>query len=230
MKLLIIEDEELLSSSIVSYMSHDNYLCEKAMNFDEAMERVGAHKYDCILLDLMLPGGNGLDILKQIKQLSPETGVIIISAKDSLDDKVEGLKIGADDYLPKPFNLPELSMRIFALIRRRNFTNDNLLKSNGVTINLLNKTVEANNVPISLTKSEYELLLFLIENRKRVVSKSAVAEHLSGDMAEMMDDFNFVYAHVKNLKAKLAATGIDNCIHTYYGTGYKWLENEESAT
>ena len=229
MKLLIVEDERSLSDGIVSYLGHEDYLCEQALTFSDAMMKVSLYKYDCILLDLMLPGGSGLDILRRIKEESPETGVIIVSAKNSLEDKVEGLKIGADDYLPKPFHLPELSMRIFALMRRRNFSSDNLLKSGGIVINLLNKTVEANEKQIVLTKSEYELLLFLIENRKRVVSKNALAEHLSGDMADVMDDFNFVYAHIKNLKSKLSAAGIDNCVRTYYGTGYKWIEDEESA-
>ena len=229
MKLLIIEDEKYLSDSIVNYLGHEDYLCEQALTFCEAMMKVDLYKYDCILLDLMLPGGSGLDVLRKIKETSPETGVIIVSAKDSLDDKVEGLNIGADDYLAKPFHLPELGMRIFALIRRRNFENNNLLKSGSIEINLLNKTVVVNGVQVVLTKSEYEVLLFLIENRKRVVSKSALAEHLSGDMADMMDDFNFVYAHIKNLKSKLSAAGVDNCIRTFYGTGYKWIENEESV-
>jgi len=229
MKLLIIEDEKYLSDSIVNYLGHEDYLCEQALTFCEAMMKVDLYKYDCILLDLMLPGGSGLDVLRKIKETSPETGVIIVSAKDSLDDKVEGLKIGADDYLAKPFHLPELGMRIFALIRRRNFENNNLLKSGSIEINLLNKTVVVNGVQVVLTKSEYEVLLFLIENRKRVVSKSALAQHLSGDMADMMDDFNFVYAHIKNLKSKLSAAGVDNCIRTFYGTGYKWIENEESV-
>jgi DNA-binding response OmpR family regulator len=229
MKLLIVEDEKSLSDGIVSYLGHEDYLCEQALTFSDAMMKVCLYTYDCILLDLMLPGGSGLDILRRIKEVSPKTGVIIVSAKNSLEDKVEGLKIGADDYLPKPFHLPELSMRIFALIRRRNFSSDNLIKSGGVVINLLNKTVEANEKQIVLTKSEYELLLFLIENRKRVVSKNALAEHLSGDMADVMDDFNFVYAHIKNLKSKLSVAGIDNCVRTYYGTGYKWIEDEESV-
>lgn len=229
MKILIIEDEKSLSDSIVSYLDKEDYLCEQALTFDDAIMKVGIYKYDCILLDLMLPGGSGLEVLRRIKKTSPETGVIIVSAKDSLDDKIEGLKIGADDYLSKPFHLPELSMRIFALIRRRNFSSDNIIRTGKIVINLLNKTVDVNGILISLTKSEYELLLFLIENKKRVVSKSALAEHLSGDMADIMDDFNFVYAHLKNLKSKLSAAGVNDCIHNYYGTGYKWIENEKSA-
>ena len=184
--------------------------------------KVELYEYDCILLDLMLPGGNGLDVLRKIKSTSPQTGVIIVSAKDSLDDKVAGLKIGADDYLAKPFHLPELSMRIFALLRRKCFTNSNTLQNGSISIDLLGKVVSVGTVTLDLTKTEYELLLFLIENRRRVVSKSALAEHLSGDMADMMNDFNFVYAHIKNLKAKMADVGMADCIKTYYGTGYKW--------
>lgn len=222
MKLLIIEDEQQLSDGIVSYLCNENYLCEQAFTFNDAMMKVGVYEYDCILLDLMLPGGSGLDILRRIKQRTPKTGVIIVSAKDSLNDKVEGLKIGADDYIAKPFHLPELSMRIFALLRRKNFTATNILTNGKMSIDLLCKKVNVGDTMLDLTKTEYELLLFLIENRQRVVSKSALAEHLSGEMADMMDDFNFVYAHIKNLKAKLSKVGITNCIKTYYGTGYKW--------
>ena len=222
MKLLIIEDEKELSDSIVNYLGKEDYLCEQAFTFDEASMKVGVYDYDCILLDLMLPGGNGLDILRRIKQRKPETGVIIVSAKDSLDDKIDGLKIGADDYIAKPFHLSELSMRIFALLRRKNFTASNILESGEVKIDLLDKKATVGQKELDLTKSEYELLLFLIKNHRRVVSKSAIAEHLSGDMADMFDDFNFIYAHIKNLKAKLAEAGCTDCIKTYYGTGYKW--------
>ena len=187
------------------------------------MLRVAVYEYDCVLLDLMLPGGTGLDVLRKVKRVAPQTGVIIVSAKDSLDDKVEGLRLGADDYLPKPFPLPELSMRIFALLRRRCYSSGNLLQVGPVSIDLLGKEASVDGKRLDLTKSEYELLLFLIENRRRVVSKSALAEHLSGDMADLMDDYNFVYAHIKNLKAKLAAVGIPDAIKTYYGTGYKWM-------
>ena len=222
MKLLIVEDERELSDSIVSFLCREDYLCEQAFSFAEVAMKVELYEYDCILLDLMLPGGNGLDVLRKIKSTSPQTGVIIVSAKDSLDDKVAGLKIGADDYLAKPFHLPELSMRIFALLRRKCFTNSNTLQNGPISIDLLGKVVSVGTVTLDLTKTEYELLLFLIENRRRVVSKSALAEHLSGDMADMMNDFNFVYAHIKNLKAKMADVGMADCIKTYYGTGYKW--------
>lgn len=228
MKLLIIEDEQQLSDSIVSYLGREEYLCEQAFTFNDAMVKVGIYEYDCILLDLMLPGGSGLDVLRRIKQRRPQTGVIIVSAKDSIEDKVAGLKIGADDYLSKPFHLPELSMRIFALLRRKNFTSTNILQSGKVKIDLLSKKAMAGDNTLVLTKSEYELLLFLIENRRRVVSKSSIAEHLSGDMADMLDDFNFIYAHIKNLKSKLTEAGVRECIKTYYGTGYKWILEDEA--
>ncbi len=224
MKILIIEDERKLSDSIVAYLGGENYLCEQASTFDDAKMKVNLYDYDCVLLDLMLPGGNGLDILRDIRARRNATGVIIVSAKDSLDDKVSGLEIGADDYLAKPFHLAELSMRIYAVIRRREFSAGNVVESNGVSVNLLTKSASANGAPVVLTKSEYELLLFLIGNKNRVVSKSAVAEHLSGEMADMMDSHDFVYTHIKNLKAKLAKAGCRDCVKNVYGTGYKWVE------
>lgn len=225
MKLLIIEDERELSDSIVAYLSSENYLCEQAFTCDEAKEKVELYDYDCVLLDLMLPGGNGLDILRNIRNKNNPVGVIIVSAKDSLEDKVRGLEIGADDYLAKPFHLPELSMRIYAIIRRKKFSANNVLQSNGITINLLSKTVHINNKTVLLTRTEYELLLFLIGNKNKVISKGAMAEHLSGDMADMLDNHDFVYTYIKNLKAKLAEAGCKDCIKNVYGTGYKWVES-----
>lgn len=224
MKILIVEDEHKLSDSIVTYLKSEKYLCEQAFDYNEALEKVRGYDYDCVLLDLMLPGGSGLDILRDIKRRNNPAGVTIVSAKDSLDDKVKGLEIGADDYLPKPFHLAELGMRVYAIIRRKEFGASNTLENNGIKINLLEKSVEANGRPVTLTKSEYDLLLFFIGNRNRVLSKGAIAEHLSGDFADMMDNFDFVYTHIKNLKAKLAQTGMPNCIQNVYGMGYKWIE------
>lgn len=224
MKLLIIEDERTLSQNIANYLSKEDYRCEQAYTFDDAIEKVTLYDYDCILLDLMLPGGNGLDILQVIKQKTNPTGVVIVSAKDSLDDKINGIKIGADDYLPKPFHLSELSVRVYSVIRGRHFSGNNLLTSQSITIDLLSKEVKVNGQSIVLTKSEYELLLFFISNRNQMITKSALAEHLSGDMADMLDNQDFIYAHIKNLKAKLAHAGCKNCIKNLYGIGYKWNE------
>lgn len=225
MKILVIEDERQLSDSIVEYLSAEKYLCEQSFTYADAKMKVNVYEYDCVLLDLMLPGGDGLDILRDIRKRHNPVGVIIISAKDSLDDKVKGLAIGADDYLPKPFHLSELGMRVYAVIRRMEFSANNVMESNGIRINLMDKSVWTGDKPVTLTKSEYELLLFLISNKGRVVSKNAIAEHLSGEMADMMDNMNFVYTHIKNLKAKLAAAGCANCVRTMYGMGYKWTEN-----
>ncbi len=222
MKILIIEDEHKLSDSIVDYLKTEKYVCEQAFDYAEALNRVRFYDYDCVLLDLMLPGGNGLDVLRDIKRRNNPAGVIIVSAKDSLDDKIKGLQIGADDYLPKPFHLAELGMRIYAVIRRKEFAASNVLENNGIRIDLLAKSVAVGGKPVVLTKSEYDLLLFFIGNRNRVLSKSAIAEHLSGDFADMMDNFDFVYTHIKNLKAKLAEAGAENCIQNVYGMGYKW--------
>lgn len=226
MKILIVEDERNLSDSIVAYLGMENYLCEQAFTYAEAKMKINVYEYDCVLLDLMIPGGNGLDLLREIRKRRNPVGVIIVSAKDSLDDKVKGLGIGADDYLAKPFHLAELSMRIYAVIRRKNFSASNILKSNGITVNLPEKSVSVRDVTVTLTKSEYELLLFFISNKGRVVSKSAMAEHLSGEMADMLDNYDFVYTHIKNLKAKLTAAGCDDCIRNIYGMGYKWIERK----
>ncbi|SKB74192.1 response regulator transcription factor [Macellibacteroides fermentans] len=226
MKILLIEDERELSNNIGTYLASDHYLCEQAFTFDEALEKIDLYSYDCILLDLNLPGGDGLKILEEIKARKIDSGIIIISARGALDDKIKGLQIGADDYLAKPFSLSELSVRIYALMRRQQFSHNNTLTSNGVTINLLAKTVNIGNIEIILTKSEYELLLFLIGNKNKVISKNAIAEHLSGDMADMLDSHNFVYAHIKNLKSKLNDAGGEGCIKTVYGTGYKWEDKD----
>lgn len=224
MKLLIIEDECELSANIVTYLSSEHYVCEQAFTYVDALEKVNMYDYDCVLLDLMLSGGNGLDILREIRKKRNPVGVIIVSAKDSLEDKVKGLEIGADDYLSKPFYLSELSMRIYAIIRRREFAANNVLRSNGIEINLPAKSVSVGNRSVVLTRMEYELLLFFIGNRDKVVSKASIAEHLSGDMADMLDNHDFVYTHIKNLKAKLAEAGVRDCVKNVYGTGYKWVE------
>lgn len=223
MKILIIEDEKELAKSIVEYLSGENYLCETASTFSEAMDKTEMFNYDCILLDITLPDGNGLKILEELKKENKQDGVIIISAKNSLDDKIKGLQIGADDYLTKPFHLSELTARIYSIIRRKQFNNSNIIRQNELEIDLLAKAVSVNGISVALTKKEFDLLIYFIGNKNRVLSKSNLAEHLSGDFADMLDNHDFVYAHVKNLKKKLAEAGYDNYIKTVYGTGYKWV-------
>ena len=225
MKILVIEDEAELAGSIIQYLTTENYLCELATTFYDAMSKIALYSYDCILVDIMLPDGNGMKILEALKKENKQDGVIIISAKNDIDDKIKGLQTGADDYLAKPFHLSELTARIFSVIRRKQFNNSNVIQQQELTIDLLSKTILVNDQPVALTKKEFDLLLYFIGNKNRVLSKSILAEHLSGDFADMLDNHDFVYAHVKNLKKKLADAGCASYLKTVYGTGYKWATN-----
>jgi DNA-binding response OmpR family regulator len=225
MKLLLIEDERELAESITNYLTGNGFVCEWVNNATGAVDKISTYEYDCILLDLMLPDGNGFDILKELKRQHKTEGVIIISAKETLETRIEGLQLGADDFLTKPFHLSELLVRIQALIRRKNFKGNNLVAYKEIEIDTLSKTIKVKNQKIDITKKEIDLLLYLIGNENRVLSKSAIAEHLSGDMADMLDNHDFVYAHVKNLKNKLKDAGCSDYIKTVYGLGYKW-END----
>ena len=224
MKILIIEDEESLRESIVSYLKGEGNICEVATTYWNAIEKINLYSYDCILLDLMLPGGDGLNLLSEIKKKNKQEGVLIISAKHSLDDKLNGLEMGADDYLVKPFHLSELKARIMAVVRRKNFSGSNVMSFNEINIDLQAMEVKVNEKPINFTKKEYELLLYFISNQGKVISKNAIAEHLWGDEIDMSDDFDFIYTHIKNLRKKLVEVGARDYIKSMYGVGYK-LEN-----
>ncbi len=221
MKILIIEDEKELRKSMVAYLKGENYHCEVANNFREAMEKTESFDYDCILLDISLPDGNGLQILKELKENRKTDGVIIISALDSMDHRITGLNLGADDYLPKPFHLPELAARITAIIRRRKFDGSSILSLHELSLDTNSKIVTVNGKPVDLTRTEYDLLLYLAINKNRVVSKNAIAERLTGDEAEVFNNFDVIYAHMKNLKKKLASAGSADYIKAVYGMGYK---------
>jgi DNA-binding response OmpR family regulator len=222
MKILIVEDEKPLSNSIVAFLADEGYNCEVAFDVDSAREKIHLYDYDCILLDITLPGGSGLAVLKALKKMRKTSGVIIISAKDSIEDKIAGLEIGADDYLSKPFHLAELAARIKAIIRRNKFDGSDILRFGKLTVDLGNKKALAKNVELELTKSELDLLLFLVANKNRVVSKNAIAEHLAGVHSDRFDNFDFVYSHIKNLKKKLSEAGCDDSIKTVYRLGYKF--------
>jgi len=222
MKILIIEDEHDMAKSLVQYLRQESYVCEVAYTVALAEEKIMLHDYDCILLDITLPDGNGLAILEKLKKEGKAEGVVIISAKNSIDDRIKGLNLGADDYLTKPFHLAELGARVSAVIRRKRFDGNNNISVHDITIDLLGKTVSVNGRLIELTRKEYDLLLFLISNKNRVVTKNAIAEHLSGDDAEVFDNFDFIYAHMKNLKKKLSEVSGEDYIKTVYGLGYKF--------
>ena len=225
MKILIIEDEIEIAASMKSYLKSNDIHCEMANNCQTALDKITMYDYDCILLDLMLPDGDGFTILKELKNQNKTDGVIIISAKEALETKIEGFNLGADDYLTKPFHLSELVVRIQSLVRRKNFNGSNVLVFNEIEIDILAKVVKIGTKKSDCTKKEIDLLLFLIANKNKVLSKSAIAEHLSGDMADMLDNYDFVYAHIKNLKKKLNDAGSSDYIKSVYGMGYKW-END----
>ncbi|MBK0382543.1 response regulator transcription factor [Pedobacter sp. SD-b] len=219
MKILIVEDEKDLAESMAKYLQNEDYFCEVATDIEEAREQISMFDYDCILLDIMLPKGSGLDLLEEIKKANKLDGVIIISAKDSVEDRIFSLKLGADDYLSKPFHLAELSARIQSVIRRRNFQGNNIIRYKEIKVDLSSKNIFVNNLEIDITKTEFALFLFLLNNKAKVVSKNAIAEHLSGQSALYFDNFDIIYTHIKNLKKKLGAAG--DYIKTVYGTGYK---------
>lgn len=224
MKILLIEDEDPLRESIVSYLKGEGNICEAVSTYWSALEKINLYHYDCILLDLTLPGGEGLQILKQLKEMNKQEGVLIISARHSLDDKLSGLEMGADDYLVKPFHLSELKARIMAVVRRKSFSGSNSLTFNEITIDLLAMEVKVNKKSINLTKKEYDLLIYFIANQGKVITKNAIAEHLWGDEIDLADDFDFIYTHIKNLRKKLVEGGAKDYIKSMYGVGYK-LEN-----
>ena len=221
MNLLIVEDEAALTRSISTYLVQNNFNCDIATDFFSAKTQALSNDYDCIILDINLPGGSGLELLRRIKQNKKKDGVLIISARNSLDDKVEGLELGADDYLTKPFHLPELSARVNAIIRRKSFNGSNLIELDKITINILDKSVVTENGAIDLTRKEYELLIYFASNQNRILTKEAIIHHLWGDHL-VTDSCDFIYSHIKNLRKKLAEAGCPEYIKSIYGLGYKF--------
>lgn len=207
---------------MVGYLRSQQYLCEAVTNYHEALVKIEDFQYDCIVLDIMLPGGSGLELLKQLKAERKTDGVIIISARSELDDKILGLRLGADDYLTKPFYLAELGMRIEAIIRRKNFQGNTSLEFEEIYVDIQANTVTVNGKEIVLTRKEYELLLYFIVNKNRVLSKNAISSHLWGDYMDGYGSHDFIYTHVKNLRKKLLQAGSAEYIHSIYGVGYKF--------
>jgi DNA-binding response OmpR family regulator len=224
MKILVIEDEIALCETIVAYLEEEGYRCEQVGTVELGSEKVNLYEYDCMLVDIGLPDGSGLSLIKELKKCHPETGIIIISAKNSLDDKIAGLDLGADDYLTKPFHLPELNSRIKSLLRRRKFEGRQELVIDKITILPEGKQVLIGGDTLPLTRKEFDLLMFFISNRGRVLTKESIAEHLWGDFADSADSFDFVYSHIKNLRRKLMEKAGTDYFHNVYGTGYIFSE------
>lgn len=224
MKYLIAEDEIDLQQSIVTYLAHDGNLCEVASNFEEAAEKAALYDYDIIILDINLVSGSGLDILRALKKERKEVGVIIISANNSLTDKLLGLNLGADDYITKPFHLAELNARINAVLRRGKYGGNELMEFNEIKIDTRSRRAYIGSNEMALTKKEYDLLVFFVSNQGRVLSKEIIAEHLWGDNSDLLDNFDFIYVHINNLRKKLTSQGA-KYIKTAYGSGYKFIED-----
>jgi DNA-binding response OmpR family regulator len=222
MKLLIIEDNEDLLQNIQTYLKREGYICESAKSYSAAFDKVMSYTYDVVLIDIMIPGGSGLQVLRELKSVNPETGTIIISAKNALDDKVEGLELGADDYITKPFQLPELHARIKAVNRRQQRDGKEIINVNEIAINTKTMEVTVDGNPVNLTPKEYELLLYFSSNKNHVLSKQTIAEHLWGDYVDHLENLDFVYQHIKNLRKKLESAGAEDYIESVYGIGYKF--------
>jgi DNA-binding response OmpR family regulator len=224
-KLLIVEDDRSLCAAINDYLKMEGHVCEIAQNYRQAINKAADNIYDCIILDIGLPDGSGLDIIRELKANKSTDGILILSAKSSLEDKLTGLKIGADDYLTKPFHLAELSARINSIYRRNNLLGLNEVSFNEIRVNTADNQAYVNSSILNLTKKEYDLLLFFITNRNRVITKESIVEHLWGDEVILTDSFDFVYAHVKNLRKKIVKAGGKNYIKCIYGFGYKFVDS-----
>lgn len=223
MKILLVEDEADLLDEIDIYFKEQGHLCEQAASFIEAEDKVSLYAYDVVVLDVTLPGGNGLKILELLRERDKDVGVLILSARDSLQDRLKGLDLGADDYLTKPFFMEELNARVNAIVRRKVFSGSSVLKVESLEIHTQSKEVFCRGQKLNLTKKEYELLLFFIVNRKRVLSKEAIAVHLWGDNYDLASSYDIIYTHTMNLRKKVSKCAGEDYIETVYGMGYKWV-------
>ena len=224
MKVLVVEDEKGLAESITDYMNKEGYLCETAGTFREADERIYLYQYDCVIVDLTLPDGDGFQLIETLKKLLATTGVIIISARNALEDKIRGLEIGSDDYLTKPFHLSELNARVKSLIRRRNFGGHTEIRFREIRVNPSSRKVYVDGQLAVLSRKEYDLLLYFLSNVDVVLTKVSIAEHLWGDNIDSADSLDMVYSHIKNLRRKLLEKGGSDYVRSVYGIGYKFGE------
>ena len=222
MKILIIEDEKSLSDSVVEYLATEGHVCEAVYNYSDAVDKIELYEYDCAIVDINLPDGSGLDIIKRIKTKLSSLGIIIISGRNSLENRIEGLEIGADHYLTKPFHLAELNAHLKSINRRINFSGQNEIIVNEIKILPDEHKAFVNDLEVKLTRKEYDLLLFFISNKNRVINKISLAEYLWGDFMDKADSFRFIYTHIKNLRKKLLKLGCQDYIQTVYGVGYKF--------
>lgn len=222
MKVLIVEDDADLREITERSLLKERYVVETAPDYRTARQKAWVYEYDCILLDIMLPDGNGLDLLRSLQQAGkPMPNVIILSAKDSIEDKVTGLDLGADDYLPKPFHLAELHARLKSVLRRRHRDGGSALRMGNVCVHPDVFKVEVNGHPLDLSRKEYDILLYFMNRPNRLIEKQMLAEAVWGDSIDQADNFDFIYAQLKNLRKKLKDAEAEPEIKTIYGFGYK---------
>ena len=222
MKVLLIEDNVELASSISAFLAREGYICEVSYNIRDAQDTLISFQYDCVLLDIMLPDGNGLEILRFMRQERLQSSILILSAKNSLDDKIIGLEEGADDYLTKPFHMPELNARLRAIYRRKTLGGSNIIAFNEITLNIDTFEAWVNGMLLDMTRKEFDLLMYFMVNKNRVLSRQSIAAHLWGDYTDNLNNFDFVYQHVKNIRKKISSANGTDYIGTVYGLGYKF--------
>jgi len=222
MKMLIVEDELELQKVVTTFFKKSGCIVVSALNKFEAEDKLLSHQFDVIILDITLPDGSGLNLLPIIRESQTNSGVLILSAKNSLDDKIEGLDQGADDYITKPFHLSELNSRVNAIIRRKQLKGDDVISFNEIRINHTEKQAYVNDALIPLTNKEFALLLFFVTNQKRVLTKESIAEHLWGDNLDYLENYDFIYTHIKNMRKKIEAAGGNDYLRTVHGLGYKY--------
>ena len=222
MKLLLVEDNLVLARDIQHFLSANGFIVEHSSTLNDASEKCHVYDYDLTIIDLGLPDGSGLQLIREIKEDNIDTSILILTARDALEDKVDGLNLGADDYMTKPFHKAELNARIHSILRRNKFNHSNTLKVDEIQVDLLGLQASVNDSPLNLTKKEFDLLLYFLQNQNRLLTKESIAEHLWGDNIDQADSFDFIYNHIKNLRKKITGAGGRNYIHAMYGMGYKF--------
>jgi DNA-binding response OmpR family regulator len=222
LKILIVEDERILADSIASMLMRDSFTTESVFTYPDAIEKIHLYNYDCVIVDINLPGGLGFDIVEALKKIKSASGIIVISARNALEDKIKSLEIGADDYLTKPFHISELIARVKSILRRRNFGGSNEMVYKEIKLDFGSRKVLVNQSEVVLSKKEFDLLSFFLSNLNMALTKSAIVEHLWGDNMDSADSFDILYSHVKNLRKKLTEKGSCDYINSIYGIGYKF--------
>ena len=227
MKLLLLEDNIHLAEDMLQFLNSVGFLVEHAATLQQALEKIHVYHYDMVIIDIGLPDGNGLEIIKKMKTKEIDAAILIVTAKNAIEDKVHGLDLGADDYITKPFHKTELNARIRSILRRKKFNSSNIITRKEIKIDIMAAQAYINDQPLPLTKKEYDLLLYFMYNRNKILTKENIAEHLWGDQIDQADSFDFIYNHIKNLRKKIVNAGGKDYIKSMYGMGYKFQDKSD---